>query len=183
MQLVRVADRMFAPTPFLSEYGLRSISKEHNANPYVLNVSGQQNVVRYEPAESASGLFGGNSNWRGPIWMPVNYLMIEALQKYYHYYGDQLQVRLSGGGEMNLHEAATDLSKRLTKIFLQDENGHRAFNGSNNLFQNDPHWRDHILFYEYFHGDNGEGIGASHQTGWTGLVAKLIQQSGGKGES
>ncbi len=180
-QLARVVSRMFDPQQFLSEYGLRAVSKEHEANPYVLHVNGQQHVVRYEPAESSSGLFGGNSNWRGPIWMPVNFLMIESLQKYYHYYGDRLQVAVSDGKEINLEQAADELSCRLTNIFLRDENGRRAFNGGLDLFQTDPHWRDHILFYEYFHGDNGAGIGASHQTGWTGLVAKLIQQSGGKG--
>jgi len=139
-------------------------------------------VVRYEPAESSSPLFGGNSNWRGPIWFPVNYLLIEALQKYHHYYGDTLRVSLPTGSSQTatLAEVATDLSQRLTGIFLRDPHGRRAFNGGVDFFQNDPHWRDHILFYEYFHGDNGAGIGASHQTGWTALVAKLIQESGEK---
>lgn len=181
-QLTRVVNRMFDPAQFLSDYGLRALSKEHETNPYVVQVNGQTHVVRYEPAESSSGLFGGNSNWRGPIWMPVNYLMIESLQKYHHYYGDQLRVELgSCGGEVNLEQAANELSQRLVNIFVKDKNGRRAFNGGINLFQTDPHWCDHILFYEYFHGDNGAGIGASHQTGWTGLVAKLIQQVGGNG--
>jgi hypothetical protein len=147
-----------------------------------LTVDGQTHIVRYEPAESSSGLFGGNSNWRGPIWFPVNYLIVEALQKYHHYYGENLQVELpTGSGRWaTLDEVATELSRRLTSIFLRNGQGRRAFNGVVDLFQNDPHWRDHILFYEYFHGDNGAGIGASHQTGWTALVAKLIQQSGGR---
>ncbi|MCI0579304.1 MAG: glucosidase [Chloroflexi bacterium] len=182
-QVEQVAARMFNPGQFLSDYGLRSVSKEHEANPYTFNVGGQVHTVQYEPAESSSGLFGGNSNWRGPIWFPVNYLMIESLQKYHHYYGDRLQVELpTGSGQLaNLDQAAAELSRRLSRIFLRDENGRRAFYGGVELFQNDPHWRDYILFYEYFHGDNGAGIGASHQTGWTALVAKLIQQSGGQG--
>ncbi len=181
-QLKRVLHRMLDPQQFLSDYGLRAVSKEHEANPYMLTVDGHTHVVRYEPAESSSGLFGGNSNWRGPIWFPVNYLIVEALQKYHHYYGNSLQVELPTGSEhcATLDEVAIELSRRLTSIFLRNEGGRRAFNGGVDLFQNDPHWRDHILFYEYFHGDNGAGIGASHQTGWTALVAKLIQQSGGR---
>jgi hypothetical protein len=181
-QLKRVLHRMLDPQQFLSDYGLRSVSKEHEQEPYRLTVDGQTHVVRYEPAESSSGLFGGNSNWRGPIWFPVNYLIVEALQKYHHYYGENLQVELPTGSDhwATLDEVATELSRRLTSIFLCNGQGRRAFNGGVDLFQNDPHWRDHILFYEYFHGDNGAGIGASHQTGWTALVAKLIQQSGGR---
>jgi hypothetical protein len=182
-QLAQVSRRMFDPAQFLSDYGLRALSKEHEANPYTFHVDGQTHTVRYEPAESSSGLFGGNSNWRGPIWFPVNYLMIESLQKYNHYYGDSLQVELpvGSGRQANLGHAARELSRRLNRLFLRDEaSGHRAFYGGIPLFQNDPHWRDYILFYEYFHGDNGAGIGASHQTGWTALAAKLIQQSGGE---
>ena len=181
-QLTQILPRMLDPNQFLSPYGLRSLSKEHEQNPYTLVVDGQVHVVRYEPAESSSPLFGGNSNWRGPIWFPVNYLLIEALQKYHHYYGDTLRVSLPTGSSQTatLAEVATDLSQRLTGIFLRDPHGRRAFNGGVDFFQNDPHWRDHILFYEYFHGDNGAGIGASHQTGWTALVAKLIQESGEK---
>ncbi len=181
-QLTRVLQRMLDPNQFLSDYGLRSLSKEHDRNPYELRVEGHVLRVRYEAAESSSDLFGGNSNWRGPIWFPVNYLIIESLQKYHYYYGDALQVELPTGSKQSatLDEVATDLSHRLTNIFLRDKEGRRAFNGGVEIFQNDPHWRDCILFYEYFHGDNGAGIGASHQTGWTALVAKLIQQSGDK---
>jgi hypothetical protein len=179
-QLARVLARMLDPEQFLSEYGLRSLSKEHESRPFVFHADGRTHGVVYEPAESSTGLFGGNSNWRGPIWFPVNYLMIESLQKYYHYCGDSLQVELphDSGHYVNLDAVSTELSRRLIKIFLRDEEEERPFNGGVELFQRDPHWRDHILFHEYFHGDNGAGIGASHQTGWTALVAKLIQQSG-----
>lgn len=180
-QMERVMARMLDQGQFLSAYGLRSVSKEHEAQPFTLEMDGYTLTIGYEPAESSSGLFGGNSNWRGPIWFPVNYLMIESLQKYHHYYGDSLCVELpTGSGHcVHLGKVATELSRRLNRIFLRDENGRRPFYGGVDLFQNDPHWRDYILFYEYFHGDNGAGIGASHQTGWTALVAKLIQQSGG----
>ncbi len=179
-QLKRVLEHMLAENKFLSDYGLRSLSKEHQADPFIFTVDGHDLTVGYQPAESTSGMFGGNSNWRGPIWFPVNYLMIESLGKYHHYYGNTLRVELpSGSGHSaNLHEVAVDLSRRLSKIFLRDQNGKRAFYGNEELFQNDPHWRDHILFYEYFHGDDGRGIGASHQTGWTALIAKLIQSGG-----
>jgi hypothetical protein len=180
-QLERIARRMFDPAQFLSDYGLRALSKEHEANPYSFSINGQTHTVGYEPAESSSGLFGGNSNWRGPIWFPVNFLMIESLQKFYHYYGDQVQIEVPfGSGNLgSLEQGAAEISRRLTNIFLRGADGHRPVFGSVDLFQEDPHWRDYILFYEYFHGDNGAGIGASHQTGWTALVAKLIQQSGG----
>ena len=183
-QLERVMERMLDPAQFLSKYGLRALSKEHEATPYTFHVNGQTYTVTYEPAESSTGLFGGNSNWRGPIWFPLNYLMIESLQKYHHYYGDALKVELprGSGRYVNLNEVATDLSRRLMRIFLRDEAGRRPFYGGVDYFQRDPHWRDHMLFYEYFHGDNGAGIGANHQIGWTALVAKLIQQSGGRGE-
>ncbi len=180
-QLESVLGRMLDPAAFLSDYGLRAVSKKHEAEPYTFAVDGQVHQVRYEPAESSTGLFGGNSNWRGPIWFPVNYLMIESLQKYHHYYGDELKVELPHGtGRVaTLEEVAAELSRRLASIFLRDEEGRRAFYGGVDYFQQDPHWRDYALFYEYFHGDNGAGVGASHQTGWTALVAKLIQQSGG----
>ncbi len=183
-KLERVLTRMLDPTEFLSDYGLRSLSKQHATVPYVFQVNGQEHVVRYEPAESSNGLFGGNSNWRGPIWFPLNFLMIESLQKYHHYYGDTFLVELpSGSGNFaNLADVAMDLSHRLIRIFLWNEadRGRRPVFGGNEYFQTDPHWRDYPLFYEYFHGDNGAGIGASHQTGWTALVAKLLQQCGGK---
>jgi hypothetical protein len=149
-------------------------------------VDGHAHTVSYQPAESTTGMFGGNSNWRGPIWFPVNFLMIESLQKYFHYCGDSFKVELPRGSEnwFTLNEVATDLSRRLMRIFLRDEanGGRRPVFGNVDLFQTDPHWRDNVLFYEYFHGDNGAGIGASHQTGWTALVAKLIQQCGGQSE-
>ena len=142
--------------------------------------NGQEYRVDYEPAESSTGMFGGNSNWRGPIWFPINYLLIESLQKFHHYLGDDFKVECpTGSGQMlTLKEVATDLSQRLTRIFLKDESGRRPFNGETEKFQTDPHWRDLILFNEYFNGDNGAGLGASHQTGWTGLVAKLSHQCG-----
>ena len=135
----------------------------------------------YDPAESTSGLFGGNSNWRGPVWFPPNFLLIESLQKFHYYYGDDFKVEFptGSGHRITLWEVAEELSRRLTSIFLRGNDGRRPVFGGNELFQNDPHWRDLIPFYEYFHGDNGAGLGASHQTGWTALVAKLLQQSGG----
>jgi hypothetical protein len=176
-KLGHVLKRMFDPNEFFSDYGLRSLSKRHETEPYTYVLNGQSHTVSYLPAESDSGLFGGNSNWRGPIWFPVNFLMVEALQKYHHYYGDSFKVDLPGQPQANLHQAAAELSRRLENIFLRDDQGRRAVFGENNYFQTDPHWRDHIPFYEYFHGDNGAGLGASHQTGWTALVAKLIQQT------
>jgi hypothetical protein len=165
---------------FLSPYGIRALSLAHRENPYRLQVNGTTYRVDYEPAESSTGLFGGNSNWRGPIWFPVNYLIIESLQKFHYYLGEDYQVECpTGSGQMmTLWEVAAELSRRLTRIFLRGADGRRPVYGGTETFQSDPHWRDLILFYEYFHGDNGAGIGASHQTGWTGLVAKLIQQSG-----
>ena len=165
---------------FLSPYGIRALSRYHLDNPYMLQVNGHVHRVDYEPAESSSPLFGGNSNWRGPIWFPVNYLLIESLQKFHHYLGCEYQVECpTGSGQMmTLWEVAAEISRRLNRIFLQGENGHRPVHGGAGKFQTDPHWRDLVLFYEYFHGDNGAGIGASHQTGWTALVAKLLQQSG-----
>jgi hypothetical protein len=186
-QLARVMRRMLDPDEFLSDYGLRSLSRFHAEQPYAFEAGGQVHLVRYEPADSTTGLFGGNSNWRGPIWFPVNYLMIEALRKYHRYYGNSLKVELPAGSgqRASLDEVATDLSRRLTRIFLRScpsgrgeagvADGRRPVFGDEPIFQTDPHWRDHLLFYEYFHGDNGAGIGASHQTGWTALVANLIQ--------
>jgi hypothetical protein len=175
-QLERILDRMLDPDQFLSDYGLRSLSKEHEEDPFTFEADGRSYSVRYEPAESTSGMFGGNSNWRGPVWFPVNYLMIESLQKFDHYYGEDFTVELPDADEASLWEVATDLSRRLIRIFRTDADGDRPVFGDTRLFQDDPHF-DHPLFYEYFHGDNGAGLGASHQTGWTALVAKLIQQS------
>jgi hypothetical protein len=179
-QLRRVLRFMLDESEFLSSYGVRAVSRYHRDNPYVLHVNGAEHRVDYEPAESTTGLFGGNSNWRGPVWFPVNFLLIESLQKFHHYFGDGFQVECpTGSGRMmTLWEVAAELSRRLSHIFLRGEGGRRPVHGGTEKFQSDPHWRDLILFYEYFHGDNGAGVGASHQTGWTGLVAKLLQQSG-----
>jgi Glycosyl hydrolase family 63 C-terminal domain len=179
-RMKRLLKRMLDPDEFLSDYGIRSLSQCHAHHPYVLHVQGVPYTVRYEPAESRTGLFGGNSNWRGPIWFPINYLLIESLQKFYYYYGDDFTVECpTGSGRyLTLKEVADELSQRLIRLFLRSENGCRPFNGTNQVMQHDPLWRDHLLFHEYFHGDNGEGLGASHQTGWTGLVATLLQQQG-----
>src|SRR2546427_1101353 len=179
-QLPRVLRIMLDEAEFLGPHGIRAVSRCHRDHPYMLRIDGMEHRIDYEPAESSSGLFGGNSNWRGPIWFPVNYLLIEALQKFHHFYGDALKVACpAGAGPMlNLWSVAGEISRRLTRIFLRDEDGRRPVYGGTEKFQRDPHWRDLMLFYEYFHGDNGAGIGASHQTGWTGLVAKLLQQSG-----
>ncbi|MEM9007772.1 MAG: glucosidase, partial [Cyanobacteria bacterium P01_F01_bin.86] len=178
-KLRRILTKLLDENEFLSPYGIRALSRYHADHPYRFNANGEEFAVHYEPAESSSGLFGGNSNWRGPIWFPVNYLLIESLQKFHHYLGDDFKVECptGSGNWMNLWEVAAEISRRLTRIFLPDENGDRPVYGGIHPFQQDPHWRDYILFYEYFHGDNGAGIGASHQTGWTGLIAKLIQQN------
>jgi len=171
---------MLDENEFFSPYGIRSLSKFHQDHPYIFSVNGQEYRVDYLPAESDSGMFGGNSNWRGPIWFPVNALIYRALLQYYLYYGDTFKVECpTGSGQwLNLYEVSEELSRRLARIFLRDGQGRRPVYGSTEKFQTDPHWRDHLLFYEYFHGDNGAGLGASHQTGWTGLVAKLIQLQG-----
>jgi Glycosyl hydrolase family 63 C-terminal domain len=179
-QLKRVLKRMLDEAEFLSPYGIRALSRYHLDHPYELQLNDQLNSVSYEPAESTTGLFGGNSNWRGPIWFPMNYLLIESLQKFHHYYGEDFKTECPtySKHEADLWEVAAEISRRLTRLFLRDKKGRRPFTGNNELFSKDPHWRDLILFNEYFHGDNGTGLGASHQTGWTGLVAKLLEQSG-----
>ncbi len=179
-RLRRLMQRMLDSDEFLSPYGIRSLSKYHEQHPYELPVNGDVHRVGYEPAESRSGMFGGNSNWRGPIWFPVNYLLIESLQKFQHYHGDSIQVEFptGSGRQMNLGEVAAELSQRLSRLFLRGSDGRRPAYGGMEKMQTDPHFRDYALFYEYFHGDNGAGLGASHQTGWTALVAKLLQQSG-----
>jgi hypothetical protein len=179
-RLLRVLQRMLDQNEFLSPHGIRSLSKIHAAYPFELSFDGQSFGVEYEPAESRSGSFGGNSNWRGPVWFPVNYLLIESLQRYHHYFGENVSVEFpTGSGEhMNLSEVACELSRRLARIFLRDPDGRRPVFGGTEKFQSDQEFKDYVLFYEYFHGDNGAGIGASHQTGWTALVAKLLQQSG-----
>ncbi len=182
-RLERILRRVFSEDEFLSPYGIRSVSRYHKDHPYILPLDGKEFRVDYEPAESQTGMFGGNSNWRGPVWFPMNYLLIEALQRLHHYYGDSFQMEFpTGSGQrVNLNEAARQLSQRLISIFLPGAAGQRPVYGNNQLFQKDPNFRDYILFHEYFHGDNGTGLGASHQTGWTGLVAKLLQQSGSFG--
>ncbi len=176
-RLKRVLRYMLDETEFLSEYGVRSLSRNYLDHPYVLSRDGKSFSISYEPAESTSGLFGGNSNWRGPIWFPVNFLIIESLQKFHHYYGDEFKVECpTGSGNFStLNEVAKELSQRLARIFLRDASGRRPVFGGTEKFQHDPSWRDLLHFYEYFHGENGAGIGASHQTGWTGLIAKLLQ--------
>ncbi len=179
-RLRRVLETMLDENEFLSPHGIRGISRVHKDHPFVLQVDGQEYRVDYEPAESTAGLFGGNSNWRGPVWFPVNYLMIESLQRYHHYFGDEFQVEFPTGSgvSMNLSQVAAELSRRLSRLFLRDKDGRRPVFGAAEKFQTDPHFRDHVLFYEFFNGDDGAGLGASHQTGWTALVAKLLQQSG-----
>jgi hypothetical protein len=179
-KLRRILAKLLDESEFLSNYGIRALSRFHKDNPYTFYVEGNENRVTYEAAESSSGLFGGNSNWRGPIWMPVNYLLIESLQKFHYYLGNNFKVECptASGNWLNLWQVSQEISSRLTRIFLQDSNGKRPVYGDLDKLQNDPHWQNLILFHEYFHGDNGAGLGANHQTGWTGLVAKLIQQSG-----
>ena len=179
-RLRSVLGYMLDEQEFLSPYGIRALSRYHQDHPYVLTVMGHEHRVDYEPAESGTGLFGGNSNWRGPVWFPVNYLLIESLQKFHYFLGDQYTVEYptGSGRRATLWQVAAEVSRRLTRIFLKNAEGTRPMFGGTSIFQDDPLWQNHLLFYEYFHGDNGAGIGASHQTGWTGLVAKLIQQSG-----
>jgi hypothetical protein len=181
-RMKRLLARMLDPQEFLSDHGVRSISRYHADHPYTLSMNGMQYTVRYEPGESTTGLFGGNSNWRGPVWFPINFLLIEALQKFHHYYGDDFLVECPTGSEqkLTLWQIAGELSCRLTHIFLRGEDGRRHVLGASDLPQGDPNWRDYIPFHEYFHGDTGAGLGASHQTGWTALVAKLLEQTDGR---
>jgi hypothetical protein len=175
-KLRRVLARMLDDNEFLSPYGIRALSRYHDQHPYVFRVDGHEHGVSYLPGESDSGMFGGNSNWRGPIWMPVNGLIVRALLQYYMYYGDTLTVECptGSGRQMTLYQVAEEIARRLASIFLRNPKGDRPVYGGTRKFQEDPHWRDLILFYEYFHGDNGAGLGASHQTGWTGIVARLM---------
>ena len=179
-KLRRVLAVMLDEKEFLSPFGIRALSRYHAEHPYVFRTGGEEYRVTYLPAESDSGMFGGNSNWRGPIWMPVNALIIRALLQYFLYYGTEFTIECptGSGKQMTLYEVAEEISGRLASIFLRDENGRRPVYGSARKFQEDPHWRDLILFYEYFHGDNGAGLGASHQTGWTGVVARLMHLFG-----
>jgi hypothetical protein len=177
-QLERILRVMLDETEFLSPFGIRALSQYHCDHPYVLEVDGGNHSVHYEPGESSTGLFGGNSNWRGPIWFPVNYLLVQALRRFHEYYGDALQVECPAGSQrfMNLNQVADEITRRLVSTFQRDEEGRRPVFGANQKFQNDPHWRDYVPFHEYFHGDTGAGVGASHQTGWTALVAKMIDE-------
>jgi hypothetical protein len=179
-KLRRILGRMLDEGEFLSPYGIRSLSRYHLDHPYVFDVHGEPFRVSYLPAESDTGMFGGNSNWRGPIWFPMNGLLIRALLQFHLYYGDNFRVECptGSGRRLTLFEVAREIAHRLSSIFLLDQGGHRPVFGGARKFGTDPAWRDHILFYEYFHGDNGAGIGASHQTGWTGLVARLLQMFG-----
>jgi len=179
-RLARVMTRMLDESEFLSPHGIRSVSKYHERQPYSVQLDGHDYSVDYEPAESMTGMFGGNSNWRGPVWFPVNYLLIESLQKFDHYFGEDFQVEFPAGSgrKLKLWDVAGELSRRLSRIFLRDAAGRRPVYGAAERLQTDAAFRDHLMFYEYFHGDNGAGLGASHQTGWTGVVAKLLMQSG-----
>jgi hypothetical protein len=175
-KLRRVLEKMLDEKEFLSPYGIRALSRVHAEHPYVFNVGGHDYRVGYVPGESDTGMFGGNSNWRGPIWMPVNALIIRALLQYYTYYGNDFMIECptGSGKKMNLYQVAEEISRRLASIFLKGQDGHRPVNGGEKKLQEDPHWRDYVPFYEYFQGDNGAGLGASHQTGWTGLVARMM---------
>jgi hypothetical protein len=175
-KIERILSYMLDENEFFGPYGIRSLSRYHLDNPFVFNLEGQEYRVQYLPAESNTGMFGGNSNWRGPVWMPVNALLIRGLLNLYQFYGDDFKVECpTGSGKyMTLYEVANELSRRLSSIFLRDASGKRPVYGGTRKFQDDPHWRDYILFYEYFHGDNGAGLGASHQTGWTGIIARVL---------
>jgi hypothetical protein len=182
-QLVRVFEKLFDESEFLSPHGLRALSAFHRSHPYELDVEGVQASIDYEPAESTTSMFGGNSNWRGPIWFPLNYLVVTALERYYRFFGDDLKVEYptGSGTQHTLAEIAADLRERLVSLFLRDSQGRRPCFGGIDRFQQDPAWRDNLVFNEYFHGDNGAGLGASHQTGWTGVVADLIRGRPGDG--
>jgi hypothetical protein len=179
-RLRRILTKMLDENEFLSPYGIRALSKFHERHPYVFQVQGKEYRVDYVPGDSDTGMFGGNSNWRGPVWFPVNTIIIRALLNFHMYYGDNFKIECptGSGKKMNLFEVSKEIAERLERLFLKDKSGRRPAFGKNPKFHTDPHWRDNILFYEYFHGDSGAGIGASHQTGWTGLVAKFIQLYG-----
>jgi hypothetical protein len=176
-KLARLLRRVADPAQMMSPYGLRSVSRQHLDQPFVLEVDGARFTLDYEPGESSSGMFGGNSNWRGPVWMPLNFLLIEALQKHHWFLGDGFLVPdPAGGAPCTLWQFSSELSRRLIGLFVRGPDGRRPVHGRYAKFHDDPHWRDLIPFHEYFHGETGAGLGASHQTGWTALVAKLIQQ-------
>jgi hypothetical protein len=171
--------RMLDETEFLSPYGVRALSRHHLENPYEIEANGNRFSVSYQPGESESGLFGGNSNWRGPVWFPVNYLLVESVRRFHDYYGPEFRVECPAGSGtfVSLLEAAEELERRLIALFLRGADGRRPSLGAHPRMQDDPHFRDHVLFYEYFHGDTGRGVGASHQTGWTALVAELLHRA------
>ncbi|MDX1389459.1 MAG: hypothetical protein R3344_09740, partial [Acidobacteriota bacterium] len=177
-RLLRVLRYLLDELEFLSPYGLRAVSRVHRDEPYIFRADGQEYRVDYVPGESNTGLFGGNSNWRGPIWFPLNFLIIEALERYHHFYGDDLRVECptGSGTMMTLLEVSREIAGRLTRMFLPDTDGRRPAHGEEARYTTDPHWKDLVLFYEYFHGDDGRGIGASHQTGWTALVVRLLEK-------
>ncbi|MGH9819494.1 MAG: MGH1-like glycoside hydrolase domain-containing protein, partial [Pyrinomonadaceae bacterium] len=179
-RLRRVLRVMLSEAEFLSDHGIRSVSMHYKADPFVFEAGGERYTVNYEPGESKTGMFGGNSNWRGPVWFPANFLFIESLQKFDYFYGDSFEVEFpTGSGKMmTLWDVSQELAKRLCGIFLKDDSGRRPVFGGTEKFQSDPCWNDYLLFFEYFHGDTGAGLGAGHQTGWTGLVGKLLQQLG-----
>jgi len=179
-RLERVLQYLFDEREFLSPYGIRSLSAIHREQPFIVHTSNGELRADYTPGESTTSIFGGNSNWRGPVCFPVNYLLIEALQRYHHFYGDAFTVEVPAGSgvRMNLAQAASELSWRLIQLFLPDRQGYRPCHGQQGRFASDPHWRDLVLFSEYFHGDDGRGCGASHQTGWTALVARLLRKVG-----
>jgi hypothetical protein len=177
-RLLRVLRYLLDEGEFLSPFGVRSLSRAYAETPFAFSLAGSTYTVRYVPGESDSALFGGNSNWRGPVWFPVNYLLIEALERYHHFYGDSLKVECpTGSGRLlTLAQVADEIARRLTALFLRDGRGARPCHGGDRRFAEDPAWRDLVLFYEYFHGDSGRGCGASHQTGWTALVTRCLEQ-------
>ena len=177
-RLLRILKVMLDENEFLSPYGLRSVSKAHEKQPFSFRVNGEEWRVAYTPGESDSGLFGGNSNWRGPIWFPMNFLLVEALERYHHFYGEGLKVECpTGSGRMmDLRAVSREIGRRIASLFLPDASGRRPCHGDDPRFAGDPHWKDLVLFHEYFHGDTGRGLGASHQTGWTALVARCLEQ-------
>ncbi len=181
-RLLRVLRYVLDESEFLSPYGVRSLSRIHGERPFVFAADGREYRVDYAPADSPSGMFGGNSNWRGPVWFPLNYLLVEALERYHHFYGDSLRVEcpVGSGRLVTLGEAAGEIARRLTRIFLPDAAGRRPVHGDDDRYASDPRWRDLVLFYEYFHGETGKGLGASHQTGWTALVARWLEDRTGK---
>jgi hypothetical protein len=180
-RLERVLRLVLDAEEFLSPYGVRALSKCHRDNPFILDLNGTRHEVDYEPGESTTWLFGGNSNWRGPVWMPLNYLLVESLERYHRFYGDGFQIECptGSGNKMNLSEVARFLAGRLARLFLPDGEGNRPSQGGEARYARDPAWKDLVLFYEYFHGDNGKGLGASHQTGWTALITRFLEKTKG----